>query len=265
MISVLLGLFGMTLYSTGVIMQKKGSVWMAWNEKKNNKFVKMLCLWLFGIILSYVISALPTGAASKELPSYIVSAMSGWSILVIVFFSCLFLKEKLYSSDIFYAIIIIGCIIVMSIFSKSEEVLGFDFKQLYYLLFVPFIIIIPVFFRVVKNKYKTILLSIFSGILGGLVIVFMNILVKKSGGAISEIISSPYIYIYFMAGIASKAAIQAAYRFGDVILITPLQTSLSIMYPILCSYFLLNSNITAVQAVSILLIVICCWGILKRR
>lgn len=265
MLSILLGLFGMTLYSTGVIMQKKGSVWMAWNERKNNKFVKMLGLWLFGIILSYVISAFPTGAASKDLPSYVISAMTGWSILIIVFFSCLFLKEKLYSSDIFYAFIIIGCIIVMSIFSNTAETLDFNFRQLYYLLFVPFIIIVPVFFKTVKNKHKTILLSIFSGISGGLVIVFMNILVKESGGSISEIISSPYIYIYFMAGIASKAAIQAAYRFGDVILITPLQTSLSIMYPIMCSYFLLNSHISAVQAVSIVLIVICCWGILKRR
>lgn len=265
MLSILLGLFGMTLYSTGVIMQKKGSVWMARDAKKDKKYAGMLGLWLLGIIVSYVISAFPTGAASKDLPSYIVSAMSGWSILVIVFFSCLFLKEKLYATDILYAIIIMGCIIVISVFSKSEEVLNFDFKQLYYLLFVPFIIIIPVFFKTVKNKYKTILLSIFSGILGGLVIVFMNILVKESGGSIDEIIRSSYIYIYFMAGIASKAAIQAAYRFGDVILITPLQTSLSIMYPILCSYFLLNSNITAVQAVSILLIVICCWGILKRR
>jgi drug/metabolite transporter (DMT)-like permease len=265
MVGILLGLFGMTLYSTGVIMQKKGSVWMTWKTKRNNEFIKMLGLWLFGIIISYVISAFPTGAASKDLPSYVVAAMSGWSILVIVFFSCLFLKEKLYSSDIFYAVIIIGCIVMMSIFSGSEEALDFDFKQLYYLLFVPFILLVPVFFKGVKNKHKTILLSVFSGISGGLVIVFMNILVKESGGSIGEIVSSPYIYIYFLAGIVSKAAIQAAYRFGDVILITPLQTSLSIMYPILCSYFLLNSNISAVQVVSILLIVICCWGILKKR
>ena len=127
MSSILLGLFGMTVYSAGVILQKKGSAWMNWRNKKNNKFISMLGIWLVGILFSYVISTIPIGAASKGLPAFIVSALSGWSILVIVYLSSVFLKEKMYSSDVIYSLAIIACIVLLSLNTKADEL--FELKQ----------------------------------------------------------------------------------------------------------------------------------------
>ena len=80
-----------------------------------------------------------------------------------------------------------------------------------------------------------------------------------------SILSSPYLYVYFAAGIVSVGAKQAAYRLGDVILITPLQTSFSMIYPLLCSYILFNSDIKPLQILLVILIVLACWGIQKKR
>jgi len=263
--SVLMALFGTTIFSTGVILQKKGSVWMNWNKKINSGFVFMFLVWLAGILLSYAISALFVGAASRNLPPQTVSAITAWSIVVIIFLSHFFLKEKLYASDILYSAVIMACILFMSRLQVSEILVSVNVRYLYWLLFVPFVLLIPVFFRFTGKKQKTVLLSVFSGFLGGLTIVFMNILVKESGNSIQGMLSSHHLYIYFFTGIVSVAAKQVAYRLGDVILITPLQTSFSMIYPFVCSYILFNSHISSFQAFMVLLIVLSCWKIQKKR
>lgn len=265
MTSVLLALLGTTIYSTGVIMQKRSSGWMSWKEKINSRFVSVFLLWLLGMVFSYAISAIPVGIASKSLPPYVISSVYGWSIVVIVFMSGYFLKEKLLASDVVYSVVIVGCILVMSLLGKENGAFAVDRHTLDLLFFLPFLLLIPVFFKFTGRKQKTVLLSVFSGILGGLIVVFMNVLVKESGGSIAGILSSPYLYIYFAAGIASVAAKQAAYRLGDVILITPLQTSFSMIYPLLCSYLLFSADISPVQLLLVAFIVLACWGIQKKR
>ena len=265
MSGVLLALFGTTLFSTGVILQKKGAGWMAWKDKINARFISTFFLWLIGMLLSYAISAIPMGMASGSLPPHVVSAVTGWSIVVIVFLSNFFLKEKLHTSDAAYSVLIVLCILLLGRFEGMSHALSMNTGHLYTLLFAPFVLLIPVFFRFTGLKQKVILLSVFSGFLGGLTLVFMNILVKESGGSLSGIVSSANLYIYFAAGIVSVAAKQAAYRLGDVILITPLQTSFSMIYPLLCSYLLYHASIAPAQVLLVLLIVLCCWGIQKKR
>ena len=260
-----MALFGTTIFSTGVILQKKGSVWMNWKEKINSGFIFMFSVWLTGILLSYAISALFVGAASRNLPPQVVSAITAWSIVVIIFLSYFFLKEKLYASDILYSAVIMACILLMSSLQVNEILVLVNMKYLYWLLLAPFALLIPVFFKFTGIKHKTVLLSVFSGFLGGLTIVFMNILVKESGNSIQGMLSSPHLYVYFFAGIVSVAAKQAAYRLGDVILITPLQTSFSMIYPFLCSYILFNTQVSSFQALMVLLIILSCWRIQKKR
>lgn len=262
---ILMALFGTTIYSAGVILQKKGSGWMSRKDKINHRFVSTFSLWVIGMLFSYAIATLPMGIASKSLPPHTISAISGWSIVVIIFLSNFILKERLHVSDIAYSIVIIGCILFMSQFQEGTENLPVNTKYRYLLLLIPFLLLIPVFFKFTNKKQKTILLSVFSGFLSGLTIVFMNILVKESGDSILGIVSSVNLYIYFAAGIASVAAKQAAYNLGDVILITPLQTSFSMIYPLMCSLLLYNSDVNLIQIFLIFLIMLACWGIQKKR
>ena len=263
--SILMALFGTTIFSTGVILQKKGSVWMTWNKKINSGFISMFSVWLVGILLSYAISTIFVGAASKNLPPQVVSAITAWSIVVVIFLSYFFLKEKLYASDIVYSGVIMACIFFMSSLETGEVIAMANIQHLYWLLAAPFILLIPVFMRFTGTKQKTVLLSVFSGLLGGLTIVFMNILVKESGNSLKDLLNSPHLYVYFFTGIVSVAAKQAAYRLGDVILITPLQTSFSMIYPFVCSYILFNANISSIQAMMALVIILSCWRIQKKR
>lgn len=126
--SILMALFGTTIFSTGVILQKKGSVWMTWKQKINHRFIYMLSIWMAGILLSYAISALFVGAASRNLPPQIVSAITAWSIVVIIFLSYFFLKEKLYVTDIVYSAVIMGCILILSRFQFDEMFVSVKFK-----------------------------------------------------------------------------------------------------------------------------------------
>jgi multidrug transporter EmrE-like cation transporter len=262
---VLLALFGITIYSAGVILQKRGSGWMVWKERINRRFALTFSVWLTGMLFSYAVSTFPIGIASKSLPPHIISAVTGWSIVVVVFLSSLFLREKLHVSDIIYSIVIVGCIVLMSSFRQASEDWHMDMRNLYLLLVLPFLLLIPVPLKLTGKKQKAILLSIFSGFLGGLTIVFMNILVKESGGSIENIVGSVHLYIYFAAGAASVAAKQAAYRLGDVILVTPLQTAFSMIYPLLCSYLLCDTSIAPAQILLLLFIVLACWGIQRKR
>jgi len=264
-ISILLALSGMTLYSTGIILQKKGSGWMGEKKKRNKKTYLMFLLWGAGMLLSYVISAIPTGFASKNLQPHVISALSGWGIVVTVFLTYFFLKEKLYISDIVYSSVIAACILLLSISQKTTNSYDIGKRFLYFLAFLPFLLLVPVLFKFTKNKYKTILLSTFSGIMSGLTLVFMNVLVKESGDSILSIMGSAYIYIYVLAGLASVAAMQIAYRLGDIMPIVLMQTSLSIVYPIVCSYLMFNSGISVAQVLLILIIAASCQGILRKR
>jgi drug/metabolite transporter (DMT)-like permease len=263
--SVLLALFGTSVFSAGVIMQKKGSVWMSWKTGFNYDLVSKVTVWLIGMILSYVVSAALMGIASKRLTPEMISAITGWNIVMIVLLSSAFLKEKLYKTDIVCSLVIILCIFIMSRYQSSSMSLSSNIKYLYGFLVIPFILLVPVFIRQTDRKVKTILLSVFSGLLGGLTIVFMNLLVKESGGSIGGILSSPLLFVYFITGIVSVTAKQAAYRLGDVILITPVQTSFSMVYPLVCSYVIFDSRITAVQLCMVVLIVLSCWKIQKKR
>ena len=263
--SILTALFGSSIFSAGVILQKKGSAWMSWKERLNRRFILSFLLWLTGIVLSYAISTLFVGAASRNLSPQMISAITGLNVVLIVFLSGFFLKERLQGTDIVYSAVIVSCIALMSRFQSGGGPAAINGGILYWLLLIPFVLLVPVFTGLTDKKQKTVLLSVFSGFLGGLTIVFMNILVKESGDSIKGILNSPLLYIYFLSGVFSVAAKQAAYRMGDVILITPLQTGFSMVYPLLCSYVLFDSQVSSVQFIMVLLIVLSCWKLQKSR
>lgn len=263
--SILTALFGTSIFSAGVILQKRGCTWMTWKERIGMSFIRSFLIWLAGILLSYAISTIFVGAASRNLSPQMISAITGWNVVLIVFLSGFFLKEKLQGTDIVYSFVIVSCIVIMSRFQEAGKQAVINKQVLYCLLLVPFVLLPPVFTRITDNKQKTVLLSIFSGFLGGLTIVFMNILVKESGNSLQGIINSPLLYIYFLSGVLSVAAKQAAYRIGDVILITPLQTGFSMIYPLLCSYILFDSRVSSVQFLMVSLIVLSCWKLQKNR
>ena len=105
-VGILFALLAVVILASGNVIQKKGSLWMKWEGRKNLKFVKYFAIWLGGFIL-YNLSLVPNAMASKTLPPYIISAVSGLGITFIIVLSYFFLKEKLFKTDIFYSVIIV--------------------------------------------------------------------------------------------------------------------------------------------------------------
>lgn len=264
--AVLLALLGSTIYSAGVIFQKKGVRWADKSVKAEGGHWKLFIIWFAGILLSNAVSALPIALASKWLASHVISALSGWNIACVMILSHIYLKEKLrHVREILSIALIIVGITSIGLSSAPSSNTGADPGNLRLLVIFPFCLLLPVITGLVRKKGKVLFLSVFSGMMGGLTLVLMNILVKENSGNISDLITSINLYVYLFVGISSFVALQAAYRTGDLIMIMPLQASMAIIYPLSCSFILFKSLITDVHIVSTGLIVISCWSILRKR
>lgn len=268
--SIMLAIMGIFLHSIGILLQKKGTRGINFKELinlkniKNMKISSDLIIWVIGLILAYNISVFPTAIASKRLAPEVISAISGLGIVFIIILSHIFLKEELYKSDILFAIIIIVCLYVICAAQQRETITYVDKTAFYALTFSPFLLLIPVSLKKLTNKIKAVLFSSISGLTGGVAYVILNVSVN-TGGSFIGIFSSAYIYEYIIIGFISGAFLQVAYKFGDIIHIVPVQMSLTIIYPLICSYFIFHESISIVQNLSILIIALCCWIILRTH
>ncbi len=269
--SIVLALLGILLHSIGIILQKKGTSGLNLKELLNFKNIKdirissYLITWVTGLVLAYNISVIPTAMASEGLSSEVVSAISGLGIVFILVLSRIFLSEKIYKSDIPLAMIIVVSIYVICLSQQNESIDYMDKTAFFALTFVPFLLLIPFFKRRLSNKTKAVLFSSISGLTGGMAYVVLNIAIKKGGISLNGVFSAVYIYEYIIIGFISGAFLQIAYKFGDIIHIVPIQMSLTVIYPLICSYFIFHKTISVVQDSLILLIALCCWIILRHH
>lgn len=264
-LSILSVIFGYTLFPLGNVLQKIGVSWQVWKGEKDSKYYKNLSVWCIGLLLSYVIAIAPTGIASKYLPPYVISAVSGWSIAVTIFLTHYLLKEKLFLSDIIYSLLIVGCIFVISIYEKPHEFLNINTTALYLMYFLPFLLPLTGLKIKADGKAKAVLFSSFSGICDGLTIVLLNIMVKKYGTSVPGYLASVYLYMYIAIGISAALSMQMAYKSGDMVVIAPMQISLNIIYPVIASLIMLNVPIHFMQIISVAIIVVSCFMILRKH
>jgi multidrug transporter EmrE-like cation transporter len=262
--SVLLALFGFTVFSTGIVLTKAGGAWLKWKGKKTGVYYKALAVWLLGFI-AYNASAIPNAVASKALPPYIISAISGWGIVVIVIMSYLILKEKLFISDYVNATLMVAAIIALSLLDKAAAANAINQTAFYVMLALPLLLLVPLVFKSLTGKLRAILLAIFAGSTGGLALVIMNVVVKSLGYNLFSYFGTPYPYLYVLVGVAQFVTLQMAMRHGSMILVGPLQNALMILYPLACSYFIFGASLGVIQLLMIALIVFCSVAILRKH
>ncbi len=211
---------------------------------------------------SYIV---PNAVALKYLEPHIVSAFAGWGVVVLVFLSHSVLKESLFKSDFIFSLVIFISIISLNIFELKNDR---DIVKLPYLIsasLLPLFIIIPAFLKPVSKRLKTILFAGVSGISTGMIIVYIKTLVTFSGFNISRYLTSPYLYLYLFFSISAFITLQVSYKMGRMMLVGPVQYSASIIYPVLCSYFVFGNNLRLIQIASILILIYGTAGILKKH
>ena len=262
--SILLSLMGFSIFSAGIVLTKAGGGWLKWQGKRDRFFLKSLLVWLTGVLL-YNVAVIPNAIASKTLPPHIISAISGFGITVMVILSFFLLKEKLFASDFIFSFIMVAGIFALSILDRSSASVKFNQTAFYIMLVLPFLLFLPLMFKKLGNKPRAVILSIFSGCSGGFSLVIMNVVIKSLGYNIFSYFDTPYPYLYILSGLMSFVALQLAMRRGEMILVGPLQTSLMILYPAACSYFIFGSSLSLIQLAMIAVIIYACIAILRKH
>jgi len=207
----------------------------------------------------------PNTIALKYLTPHLVSSMAGWGIIVMIFFSYLLLKEKLYRSDYFYTILIVVSIMFLHFFEYQESEEKVDVSVLIAVAFLPLSLLLPAILRLVPKRIKTILFAALSGISAGLIIVMMKVLVTFLGFDVPSYLASPYFYLYLFFSLAAFITLQVAYKLGQMMTVGPIQYSATIVYPALCSILIFGKHINLVQIIAISTIIFSVVAILKKH
>jgi len=243
---------------------KRGIDWIGFKGKKDKTFYRNLILWIIGFILINVY-IVPNTVALKYLAPHLVSSMAGWGIIVMIFFSYLILKEKLYRSDYFYTILIVVSIIFLHLFEYQESEEKVNISVLIAVAFFPLSLLLPALLRFVSKRIKTILFAALSGISAGLIIVMMKVLVTFLGFDVPSYLASPYFYLYLFFSIAAFITLQVAYKLGQMMTVGPIQYSAVIIYPALCSFLVFGKHINLVQIMAISAIIFSVAAILRKH
>lgn len=263
-LSVFLVVLAYTLLSTGFVLMKKGISWIGFKEKKDAKYYKNLFTWISGFVImnSYIV---PNAVALKYLEPHIVSAFAGWGVVVLVFLSHAVLKENLFKSDFIFTLVIFISILALNIFEQKNEENALKLPYLISASLLPLFIIAPAFLKPVSRRIKTLLFAGVSGISTGMIIITIKTLVTFSGFEVGRYLSSPYLYLYLFFSLGAFITLQISYKLGRMMEVGPVQYSASIIYPVLCSYFVFGNNIRLIQIASILVLIYGTAGILKKH
>jgi multidrug transporter EmrE-like cation transporter len=256
-VSLLFSLFAYSLLSIGLVLMKKGVIWIGWkNGKKGGEFYYYLFIWILGFILTNV-SVIPNGIALKVLPPHIVASIAGWGIIIMVLFSYFWLKENLYKSDFIYFTFIIMGIFLLGYFEKVNKSTYIPSKYSLILISVfPLVLLSVMFIKPRDDKLKAVVLSIVAGLSAGLIIIYIKILVNLFGFKVIAYLYSPYLYIYLFFSLAAFIFLQLAYKKGDMLIVGPIYYSLNIVYTTIVTIFFFNIGIEIIQYFAIIMIIV---------
>ena len=250
--------------STGFVLMKMGIGWTGWKDKRNRTFYKYLALWITGFIIMNIYGV-PSAIALKQLSPHIVAAFAGWGIVMLVFLSHFFLKEKLHKSDYFFSLGIVTGIFLLNFFEGPASINMIDSRGMIFLGLLPIILFILGFSNRLSAKMKTVIFASVSGISAGLMVVFLKLLVFKYRYQIVLYFDSPYLYLYMAFAILSFIALQMAIKKGSMMIIGPVQYATTILYPLLAAFFIFHQEIIIIQFLALGAIVYSVVAILKKH
>jgi drug/metabolite transporter (DMT)-like permease len=266
-LSILMAVTAYSLLSLGFVLQKKGIQWMGWKGTKDKIFYSNLITWIMGFVIMNVFP-IPSAIALKNLPPHIVSAFAGWGIIMLVFFSFLLLKEKLYKTDYIFSLLVVAGIVLLNYFEKStgsvSSIPTLRVWGLVILCAVPVILIFPGLLKFLSKKVKTWVFASVSGMCAGLMVITLRLLVVNFGYEVSSYLDSIYLYLYLGSALLSFIGLQLALKNGPMIAVGPVQYSTTIIYPVFAAFLVFQQAIHPVQVLAIALIVYSVINILKN-
>ena len=254
------------MLSLGFVLQKKGIAWMGWKKEKTRLYYTNLSIWVTGFLVMNVYGV-PSAIALKSLPPHIVAAFAGWGIVMLVFFSRIFLKEKIFKSDYFYAVAIIVGIFILGYF-EPEKPAGkqvLDVLNLVLLVAVPVLLFLFALPKRLSKRLKRVFYASVSGMTAGLMVVSLRLLVMRLGYDVGLYFSSVFLYLYIFSALLSLVSLQLALKCGTMIAVGPVQYAANIIYPVFATLLVFHQPLHIIQVPAVALIVYAVVFLLKKH
>lgn len=262
---IFMALTAYTMLSLGFVLQKKGISWMGWKQQKSGLYYKNLALWVVGFLVMNIYGV-PSAIALKSLPPHIVAAFAGWGIVMLVLFSRIFLGEKIFKSDCFYASAIVLGIFLLGYFEpRTESAPGFDALSLVLLVVFPVLLFFFTLPGRLSKRLKTVFYAAVCGMTAGLMVVSLRLLVIRHGYDVGLYFSSVFLYLYIFCALLSLVSLQLALKSGAMIAVGPVQYAANIIYPVFATLLVFSQPLHLVQVAAIALIVYSVTALLKKH
>lgn len=261
---VLLSLGAYTLQAFGNILMKKGIRWQNLRTERDKSYYRALGVWIAGFFIAgaYIV---PNIYALRWIPPYIVSAMTGWGVLVVVFGSFFILGERIRKETYWFGLLIVAGIFVLNVFKTDVPPVTVRLRFYWYLMPAAGISLLTGVLSRRSSKLRIIGFALTSGISAGFMLVSIKILEMTYDFNIRAAVFSPVFITLLVWAVLNFVFLQLSYRVGEMILIGPLYFSSNILFTTAASAIIFKEPITAVQLISIGVIVGSVSRILSRQ
>ncbi len=257
-LAIIFGLLAYAALNIGMVLEKKGASTLPQIENTsaldNLKNFLGCKIWVIGALITFSQVFLLMIALTMA-PLSLISPLFGFGLVVLAFFSKLYLNEDINKIEYAGISITIFGIILLGLFSNPNEItytvneiagLYFSpFSFIYFISMIIFTIILCIYS--ILNNYK--LAAIIFGFASGIAGAFGNIFMKGVSSGVgqftleSTIINILWILMLifsFMGSGVSMMLLQMGFQKGRAVLVAPIYSIIAMLYPTISGIIILG-------------------------
>lgn len=247
--AALIALVGNFLLSLGMVLQKRNVAWIGAPEKGTPSYRSARSGWVLGFVLMNV-APIFNYFALMGLPANVVSALIGANVAFTALLAAVFLKEGLGKRRLAFIALLFAALVVAGLRGGSGSDENFSARDFFVFFALPLAAAGLVLALRAKKKGRglAVLIAAVSGALGGYMVLAMRAVQLASGGQLLAWFTTPYLYAYVVAGVASFSLVQFAYKDGEMQSVSPAYYGMQVLWPAVASYAVLGLPFDPVQA-----------------
>jgi drug/metabolite transporter (DMT)-like permease len=271
-------LIGNFILSLGMTMQKLHIGWMdrlgdssrggRFRLPRGGGFYRDFWFWFLGLCLMNVVPAFQYFAL-LGLAANIVGAAAGASVAFTAVLSKLILKESMGRRRLVWTVLLFVGIAAAGFLgdSGSSKAASFSPAALYVFLVIP--LAAGLALVALRGRFKgpgmAAAMAAVAGCFGGFMVFPMRAFQLTAGAGLAGTFASPYLYVWILAGFASFALTQLAYKGGEMSTVAPALYGMQVLWPALGSYAVFGGVFFPAQALAFAFVALCVLAIAGAR
>jgi len=252
-----IALAGNALLSFGMALQKKNIAFVGRKAARDAAWKRARVGWIAGFTLMNVVPVF-NFAALLGLPANVVAAVSGSNVAFTAIFSALLLGEVLPRRSIVVTTLMFAAIAAAGLRGVAGSGSPATLPVLVFLA-LPLLLAVPAL-ALRRRRGGPALAVLFAGVagsLGGFMILPLKILGALPEPSLALWLSSPWLWLYLVAGASSFGLLQLAYKDGAMNRVGPGYYGLYLLWPAIASWFVFSLPFDPIQAAALAVIAVC--------